>query len=516
MAVSINEATFKAARNAASKREYAIFRDSDVAGLCIQVKNGKANWWVMTKHRKISFSPLDGFRPDQVSLVREIAVKIKESWKAGRSNAEIKVLVTSFLSQLTPSPSVDSAVNQAATKLDGAWTWEVLRTEYLEWAKKYKSDATYSTYHSALGAAKNSALAGDFQPLKGKALSNISQLDILTVRNNILERGGMIDGVPKRNIRAAEQTENGLKAAFKFAMDVRRNTGLKHNPMIGLPAVDQPDLKKRDVQNAEDIFERPFMTLRQLYDLLLIWLPSQGFSVEAEMALTLQALTGQRIETVTSTFYNQMVRFRFSRCRYVWFLGPDKSRRYRPLPLPSWAAWAAHEALNRYHERDLGKEPNNFLMPQLRKRYAGLPANGHISNHLINDIFHAARKPGGPLEGTTFASHDLRRAFVTHLGKKGRKLGFPYDNIVKEIEKVTHKGEGKISVIEKSYDLDSDSLLKLRILELWQSMILGAYGEDKRPDDRIFDLDEPAVEYTPEEWIRIQEENERDAEMGIL
>jgi len=507
MAVSINEGTFRAARNAASNRQYAIFRDSNVAGLCIQVKNGKANWWVMTKHRKISFAPLDGFRPDQVSVVREIAVKIKENWKAGRSNDEIKVLVTAFLSQLTSVPSLKFASNQAATKLDGAWTWEVLRSEYLEWARQYKSDATYSTYHSALGAAKNSALEGDFLPLKGKALTNITQLDILTVRQSILQRGGMVDGVPKRNIRAAEQTENGLKAAFKFAMDIRRNTGLKQNPTIGLPAVDQPDMKKREVVDAQEIFERPFMTLEQLHDLLFTWLPGQGFSLEAEMALTLQALTGQRIETVTSTFYNQVVRTRTSpRYRYIWYLGPDKKRLYRPLPLPSWASWAAHAALMKYHDRDRRRDPNNFLLPQLKKRYAGIPANGHISNHLINDIFHAARKPGGPLEGTTFSSHDLRRAFVTHLGKKGRRLGFTHDDIIGEVAKVTHKGEGKISVIEKFYDLDSDSSLKLRMLELWQNMILGAHGEAMRPDERFFDLDEPVLHYSDEEEKMIKEQ----------
>ena len=151
---------------------------------------------------------------------------------------------------------------------------------------------------------------------------------------------------------------------------------------------------------------------------------------------------------------------------------------------------------------------------RLKKRFIGLPGNGHISNHLINDIFQAARKPGGPLEGTVFSSHDLRRAFVTHIGKKGRKLGFPIDDIVGEVAKVTHKGEGKISVIEKFYDLDSDSSLKLRMLELWQDMILGAHGEKGRPDDRFFDLDEPAIEYTSEEWIQLQEENDRDEAIG--
>lgn len=510
MAEYIDRKTIEAAREAARKRAAAIFRDSDVSGLCIQVKNGSAHWWVMTKNNKISFSPLDGFRHDQMPLVREIATKIKASWKAGRTNADIKVMISALLSQPTQSPSIDVAENIAAVKIDGAWSWEVLRDEYLAWAKIYKSDAMYSTYRSALGAARNSKLAGDFAHLCGKPIANITQLDILTVRQNILERGGMVDGIAKGNIRAAEQTENGLKAAFKFAMDPRRGTGLKMNPTIGLPAVEQPDMKKRDVVNADDIFERPFMSLTQIYD-FLFWVPQQSFALEAQLVVTLQALTGQRIETVTSTFHNQMMRTHTSaRYQYVWYLGPDKNKRYRPLPLPAWASWAGHTALMKYRERSSNKDSNNFLFPQLKKRYAHVPGNGHISNHLINDIFQAARKPGGPLEGTTFASHDLRRAFVTHLGKKGRKLGFPYDDIVGEVAKVTHKGEGKISVIEKSYDLDTESSLKLRMLELWESLILGAHGEAKRPDDRWFELDEPAVEWTSEEWAQLQEQASAD------
>lgn len=514
MAEYIDKKTIEKARSAAQSRTAAVFRDSGVAGLCIQVKNGSARWWVMTKDNKISFSPLDGFRADQMLLVREIAVKIKASWKAGRKNDDIKIMVAALLSQPTSAPSVVAAENVAAVKIDGAWTWEVLRDEYLAWAKIYKSDAMHSTYRSALGAAKNSKLATDFAHLAGTPIANITQLDILTVRQNILERGGMVSGIPKDNVRAAEQTENGLKAAFKFAMDPRRATGLKMNPTIGLPAVEQPDFKKRDVVDADDIFDRPFMSLKQLYD-FLFWIPHQNFAHEARMAVTLQALTGQRIETVTTTFHNQMARTYGSvRYDYVWYLGPDKTRRYRPLPLPSWAAWVGHAALTKYRERSPDKDANNFLFPQLKKRYAHIPGNGHISNKLVNDIFQAARKPGGPLEGTDFASHDLRRAFVTHIGKKGRKLGFPYDDIVSEVAKVTHRGEGKISVIQKFYDLDTDSALKLRMLELWQDMILGAHGEAKRPDDRWFELDEPDSHWTEEQLREFKESEEYDYEMS--
>ncbi len=509
MAEYFDRKTVEKARSAAQSRTEVTFRDSDVAGLCIRVKNGTAGWWVMTKKNKISFAPLDSFRVDQMPLVRLIAARIKASWKAGRVNDDIKIMVAALLSQPTATPCVEATENVAAVKVDGAWTWEVLRDEYLAWAKIYKSDAMYSTYRSALGAAKNSKLATDFVHLAGKPIANITQLDILGVRQNILERGGMVNGIPKDNVRAAEQTENGLKAAFKFAMDPRRATGLKMNPTIGLPAVEQPDFKKRDVINADDIFVRPYMSLKQLYD-FLFWIPHQNFPHEARMAVTLQALTGQRIETVTTTFHNQMARTYDTRGRYdyVWYLGPDKNKLYRPLPLPSWAAWAGHAALMRYRERSPDKDPNNFLFPQLKKRYAHVAGNGHISNKLVNDIFQSARKPGGPLEGTDFASHDLRRAFVTHIGKKGRKLGFPYDDIVSEVGKVTHKGEGKISVIERFYDLDTDSSLKLRMLELWQYMILGVHGEAKRPDDRWFELDEPDVEWTAEQLRTHHESDE--------
>lgn len=511
MPVLIDDKVIEDARKAAADRKALEFRDSKVAGLAIRVKSGKATWWVLTKHNKITIAPIDAFRPDQVPLLREVATKVKASWKAGLVNDQISPMLTALLTQPTHTPSLESAENTAAVKIDGAWTWEVLRTEYLFWAAEHRSDATHSTYHSALGAAKNSKLASDFKHLKGKAIANITQLDILTVRQSIIERAGITSGVPGGNFRAAEQTENGLRAAFKFALNPTRKTGLKVNPMIGLPSIERPNQKKRDIVNATAIFERPFMSLKQIYD-LLFWLPQQGFAKEAELALTLQALTGQRIETVTSTFHTQVVRSYGGAFRYIWYLGPDKMRLWRPLPLPSFASWAAHSALLNFQKRELSKDPNNFLFPQIKKRFAHIPANGHISNHLVNDIFQVARKEGGPLEGTTFASHDLRRAFVTHLRHKGKRLGLGYDDIIGLIERVTHKGAGKISVIEKHYDMDPETAFSFRILLLWENMILGAHGEDKRPDDRWFDLDEPYTDYTADEWSELMQQVEREIE----
>ncbi|MNW03169.1 hypothetical protein D3C71_1990670 [compost metagenome] len=55
------------------------------------------------------------------------------------------------------------------------------------------------------------------------------------------------------------------------------------------------------------------------------------------------------------------------------------------------------------------------------------------------------------------------------------------------------------------------------MLELWQYMILGAHGEAKRPDERWFELDEPEVPLTREEWLRIQEQTESDfQEYGVF
>lgn len=502
------------------------FADASVNGLCIRVKGNRATWHLRSKPHKIDLGEIDAFNADQLDLVRELATKVKAHWKAGRSNAEIKVLIHSLVAlpakHETPMAAAEADL---AVKIDGAWMWEVLRKEYLKWCSVHKSDATYNTYHSALGAAKDSVYFDDLKHLTGKAIANISQLDILMVRHNILERGGMVDGVPAGNIRTAEQVENALRAAFKYAIDPRRKSGLKVNPMIGLPGIEKPDVKKRDIVDADDIFQRTPMSLKQVHDFLMWVKRHPGFELEAKFATMLQPLTGQRIETVTSTFHNQPSRtYTSHRYQYVWYLGPDKSKRYRALPLPKMAAWVAHQAILRYKERAAAEDhANNFLFRQLRARRAGDAKNGHITNHMVNDIWRLAREEGGPLAGTEYSSHDGRKAFVTHMGKRGKQVGLPYDDCVKDLQAITHKGEGKATVIERHYDLDGDEQWRLRVLELWQNLILNAHGEKRRPDDDIWDLDEgEAFGLTQAEWRKMypnqeeieQEESERQERDG--
>lgn len=495
------------------------FPDTSVSGLCIRVKGSRATWHLRSKPNKIDLGEIDAFRADQLDLVRELATKVKAHWKAGRSNAEIKVLVNSLVAlpakHETPMATAEADL---AVKVDGAWTFEVMRSEYLRWCKIHKSDATYNTYHSALGAAANSVYLDDLKHLLGqnKAIANITQLDILMVRHNILERGGMVDGVPAANIRTAEQVENALRAAFKFAIDPRRKSGLKMNPMLGLPGIEKPDVKKRDMVDAGEIFQRTPMSLKQLHDFLMWVKRHPKCEPEAKFATMLQVLTGQRIETVTSSFQIQIMRtYTSHRYQYVWYLGPDKSTRYRALPLPKVAAWVGHQAVLRYRERAADEDwTNHFVFRQLRPRRGGSPTNNHITNHIVNDLWNEARKEGGPLAGTKYASHDGRKAFVTHMGKRGKQVGLPYDDCVKNLQAITHKGEGKATVIERHYDLDGDEQWRLRVLELWENLILNAHGEKRRPDDDIWDLEEgEAFGLTQAEWRKMypdQEEVEQD------
>ena len=125
-----------------------------------------------------------------------------------RTVARAALAVLSLCAATIP---LQSAEADMAVKIDGAWTWKVMRTEYLKWAKVHLSDATYIGYHSGLGAAKNSVFKKDFEHIEKKAIANITQLDILMIRHNILERGGMVDGVPAGFIRTAELTEAALR-----------------------------------------------------------------------------------------------------------------------------------------------------------------------------------------------------------------------------------------------------------------------------------------------------------------
>jgi hypothetical protein len=506
MSKGIDQKVIDKARALAAARaeKETTFSDSEVSGLCIRVKGSRACWHLRSKPHKIDLGELDAYRDDQIALVRELAVKVKALWKSGRTNHEIKVMLNSLLAlPKAHEEPLAAAEADLAVKVDGAWTWEILRSEYLKWCKVHRADGTHGTYHSSLGAAKNSVLTHDLRFLAGKAIANITQIDILMVRQSILERGGMTDGVPVGNIRAAAQTENGLKAAFKFAMNPTRKTGLKVNPMLGLPGIETPDIKKRNIIDANDVFDRALLTPKQLYD-FVFWLlkHKDNYAAEAVYSTLLQVLTGQRIETVTSTFRVQVMRTVTSwKYRYVWYLGPDKTGRYRALPLPPFAAWVAHQAALYYDERASNEDwRNHFLFRQLRAGRSG-DKGGHITNHLSNDVWNDARKPGGPLAGTDFSSHDARRAFVSHLGKRGKFLGLPYDNCVKDLQSITHKGEGKATVIERHYDLDGDETWRLKVLEMWESLILSAHGEKHRPDSEMFELDDdPMNGLTPEEY----------------
>lgn len=490
------------------------FGDDVVSGLSIRVKGSRATWHLRSKPNKMDIGELSAFSATQLGLVRELATKIKAHWKSGRSNAEIKVLINSLVSQSPRNETpLQSAEADMAVKIDGAWTWKVMRTEYLKWAKVHLSDATYIGYHSGLGAAKNSVFKKDFEHIEKKAIANITQLDILMIRHNILERGGMVDGVPAGFIRTAELTEAALRGAFSFALDPRRNSGLKVNPMIGLRGIEKPDVKKRDIVNPNTIFEPTKLTPKQLHD-FMFWVikNEERWSPEAVNSCLLQCLTGQRIETPQSTFRVQIMRtYTSHRYQYVWYLGPDKMKRYRALPLPKFAAWVAHRAAKHYDKRASEEDwRNNFLFRQLRAGKDGR-RDGHTVKNLPGQIWLDAREEGGPLhmvkkkpddpDPPDFSSHDARKAFVSHLGKRGKLLGLPYDNCVKDLQSITHAGEGKATVIEKFYDLDGDEQWRLRCLEMWESLILNAHGEKRRPHPDFFDLDEgEAFGLTQAEW----------------
>jgi hypothetical protein len=371
-----------------------------ITGFCIRVKGRSADWYVRVKGHKISIAELSAFGEEDVPALRELATSVKGAWKAGRTNDECRVIINQFLSQ-HGKRSVTKAKNAAAVVLDGAWKWEDLRDAYLEYMEPQISVTHYNNLRLHLGAIPGSVYEADYKDLLGAALNNITLLDLREVRDNVLRRGGMVGNVPKTKVRAAELTQSALVNCFAWGFTEYQRSGLKGNPTIGFPDIPKPKRKKEDVEVQDDgsdddvdevLFDRPHMSLRQIHDLLWVWLPKQKFLPEAKLALTLQGLTGQRIETITSSFIREYRRVYMQAASFIWALGPDKMSAYRVLPLPDWAAYTTFKSLEQRKARnekskrattDLTR--NLFLFPQTRVRKKGDNPKRHISNKNINN-----------------------------------------------------------------------------------------------------------------------------------
>ena len=135
-------ATAAKAAEAGQEKEISFLDDGreGVAGLCIRVKGNGAHWYIRIKGHKASIAELSAFKADDLPRLRELSTTIKGAWKAGRSQAAVKLIISEFLRQPKTVRSAKVAENEAAVVINGAWTWRVLRDKYLEYAREAKSE----------------------------------------------------------------------------------------------------------------------------------------------------------------------------------------------------------------------------------------------------------------------------------------------------------------------------------------------------------------------------------------
>ena len=491
--VRIDGNTMAAARNAAKKREAAEYRDTDAPGLAIVVKSGTARFSIVTKSWKRNIGPVAVFGPDDLPTLRALVPKVKKAIDEG---ADPKPLIDEVVGG---ERDIELAEHKAGVKA-GEWTWEMMRDEFIAHSKDTAAHRSYTNHVSALGTNPKGPLHKDFEHLLGKPVKSITPNDLATVTRNILQRGKQKENASKvTNYSQARQTHASIQAVFAWATDPSNQgrSGLTMNiaRLIRMPK--KPKQEARDL-NPEEVLQARLVNPKQIWTFVDPWCKQDRLTKDcSRAALMLQALTGQRIATVLRSMKAQFIRVHGRPWSYVWALGPDKMGAWRALPLPEVASWVI------YHQLKRTRDDNKYLFPQLRRGKGKPDRNGHLSDSTISDVTDRGRAKGGPLPSTFKGSHDLRRAFTTHLGDWS-KFGFAGKD---SVEKITHRNEGAESVSQAVYNLSPELREKFKVLQAYQTLLLKSYDPKWDGSLRIYEDLEDEVEFhetyreESEEWF---------------
>jgi len=469
-----------AARTAAKRREAVEYRDTDAPGLAIRVKSGTAFFWCMTETFKRQIGPVAYFKPDDLSTLRALVPRIKHAVKEGHDPSHLIAEVVGG------ERNVEKAEHRAGLK-GGEWTWEDMRDAYLAHLKETGASKSYRNNVSALGTDPKGALSGDFKPLHGMPVKSITPNDLAAVTRNIILRGRQKVNARKDALYPqARLTHAAIQGVFAWAThpDNQAASGITLNIARLISPPKRPKLEARDLR-PEDLVQSPLATPAQIHRFLFHWVYHDPLTKDcSSAALRLQALTGQRIATVLRSFKRQFIRTPRRPWGYVWALGPDKMGAFRALPLPELASSVVHDQLART------REDNPYLFPQLRRGKGKPSRDGHLSDSTISDVTDRARAEGGPLPSSFGGSHDLRRAFTTHLGD-WKAFGFDGRN---SVELVTHRNEGAESVSQAVYNMNPLLREKFAVLRAYQDLILRSGNPEWDEDYSPWEL-EDAFEY---------------------
>nr|WP_223998967.1 hypothetical protein [Aureimonas sp. SA4125] len=426
-----------------------MLRDKSAAGLAIRVQKGGASWYFITRERKMVIGRLDAFATADIPELRNLVTRARSMLAEGNDP-------TTMLKAAVVHRSTEAASAQAAATSGSVMRWEAMRDAYLAWAKGHRSPDTYRGYRSALGAIPGSPLEADFKAIAGRPLTLITTHDLRLVRNAVLERG-KIDGKQVSNQDQARLTVASLKAAFGWAVENTEVTGLTTNPATELKRAPTASISPYAV-DPEETEDKRALTLLELG--MLVTGLDKIDNHPARLGVMLQLMTGQRRMTVARARRRSFA----SHPEYgmIWKVGPDKSGKYRVLPLPDLAASAVEGALAAGRSTDL------WLLPQQRLRRSGDAGGSHIAERTLSDVLLTLRAPGGPLSSAPWvATHDLRRAFVTHMLPRTKALGLDSG----AVPMITRADEGRYGLDETVYDQDPALPAKSAMLTEWDRVV---------------------------------------------
>lgn len=443
--------TLRKAQNYLRKDQTGLFRDSQSPGLALRVYKTKASWMMILRDGKWTIAPFEMFAAEDIPALRQLVVEARQLLKESREPQE---LFDAFREQR----DVELAKNKAAVVHGIGKTWEEVRDAYLDWAKDNKKEDTVRGYKSALGWTKGSVLERDFEPLHGKPVASITTQDLVHVRSNIVDRGKGEDG---GKIRQANLTVAALKACFKWYLNQRGST-IKSSPAQDLGKASERVRKIKKTADEERTFNQDEIGL-------LIYGLEFSTNPAARLCLMLQLLTGQRRMTVCVAKKTDFIST--EDYSMVWRLD-DKVDAWRVLPLSPTAEGAVKQAFA------LSRADNDYLFPQQRPAREGGLMDGHLNERTVSALIEDLRAPGGMLANLPFTpkTHSLRKAFITTMATK--MANFDIDGVQmrpEDVDRITHRNEGRSSTASAVYDKNAYLDAKLQILNFWEQWCLEGY-----------------------------------------
>lgn len=452
------------ARKDGKKPEPRIYRDTGQSGLVISAGKTGAVWKISTNSLNRGLGDFSLYDKDDIPKLRTMVALCIAEHKAGRS---IDAIIDYFKlhKDLERSKAEQDVISGKGMK------WPEARDAFIEWAYKNKAKSTVDGYKSALGACPGSVYEVDFRAIMDKPVVSITAGDLSRIKNSIIKRGeaGELKGT---GLRQADLTVAAIKSAWKYFFDKQDDFPLDTNVANQLSSVQESE-DNDDEEDFEDEEENEDDGLRAMTQLELgayIWALELEPNPIHRNASMLQALTGQRRRAAIIARRRRMKPH--EKYGFVWQTR-GKGNTWRSLPLGEVAADLVRMSLE-----DFEKYKSKFLFPKVKVRNAGDKKDGPTSGRQVSKVMEKMRKPGGVFHGLDIcpSTHDLRKAFVTHLKPRMHEFQVGGKSLTPDdIKMITHVNEGRADVASSVYDLNAYLDVKHAILTAWETYVIEGY-----------------------------------------